>query len=184
MSVKQLVKNVLFSGEVDKIKHFTVGGFTLAPCYYKGLAGYISMFDSPQVIYNSNYDGTAEYFPKSNRLYIGFQSTLYSENKGMIIHEATHAVCDMLGIQILRGDSEVLAYVAQCQYMRANFGDYRLEDSSDPIMDEIFKKAWAIATTIQNDNTPSESDYADLRQEISKHPYYSRSAEPAAYDGI
>jgi hypothetical protein len=178
----QMVKNVLLSSQVDKIKPFSIGGFTLSPCYYRGLAGFM-MLGSPTVVYDYTYSGEAEYRPGSNKLIIGFESIGYNENRGIIIHEATHAVCDMLKIKMIRGDAEAMAYIAQCQFMRANFGDWGLTDP-DPIINEIFRKAWILGNMILDGETPSVFDYANLVQTISTHSDYSRAFQMANYKGI
>jgi hypothetical protein len=181
----ELVKNVLMSGETKKIKMFTVNGQTLAANFYQALAAQMSLFDSMTVEYDQSLQGKAEYLSKTNTMRLGFSSIQYDEQRGMIIHEATHAVCDMLKMSMTIADSETMAYVAQCQFMLANRGDYPLTGTT-PEKTALFAAAWTVAKRIQNGEILNNSDYSLVRQAVSQVKKYGIKslANHAGYDGL
>jgi hypothetical protein len=181
--IKQFVLSVLRSGGVDKIKPFTAYGQSIFPIYYKSLAARLSMFDSIQVVQTT--DGNVEYIPADNKMIIGFPPTHEPHKKALVIHEATHAVCDMIKMPVNNDVGEVLAYVAQCQYYKANAGNIDLGDDRDSDITEVLRLAGAIAWNILNGGTPSAGDYDALRVKIAAHADYSQyAAVSAGFNGI
>lgn len=168
----------------SNIKDFRVSGHLLTANYYLALAARMSLFDSMQVKFNPTLDGEAEYKSKNNTMYIGFTSTFEETNRAIIIHEATHAVCDMLKMNMMVADSEVMAYVAQCQYMVTK-SSYRIEGGNKE-NDAIFAAAWSVAKMIQNGQTPSDADYLKVRQAVCADTEYGLKVASiaAVYDGI
>ena len=186
MDNKQLVKNVLMSQHTEKIKMFTVSGQTLVACFYQALAARMSLFDCMKTVYDPSIKkGTAEYDSESNTMKLAFMSIEYDEQRGIIIHESTHAVCDMLKMNIMVADSEVMAYIAQCQFMLANFGNYPLIGKTDT-KTAIFAAAWKVAEKIQNGQTPSETDYKTVRDAVCGDSEYGEKSlsQTAAFDGL
>src|SRR5215203_5807182 len=170
--IKDFVVRVLNSGDTDKIKPFTAYGHTIFPIYYKTLAARLSMFDSIEIVQSSG--GEAKYRPASNKMFIGFGPTHETHKKALIIHEATHAVGDMIRMPVNNDVGEVLAYVAQCVYYKANAGNYDLYDPKDSDITEVLRLAGAIAWNILNGGTPSAGDFDALRVKIAAHDDYSR----------
>lgn len=184
--LKLAVGNVLMSSQTGKIKMFTVSGQTLVASFYQALAARMSMFDSMKVEYDSTLKkGTAEYDSDTNTMKIGFTAIEYDEHRGIIIHESTHAVCDMVKMTITVADSEVMAYIAQCQYMLANFGNYPLTGKT-AAKTAIFAAAWKVAEKIQNGQIPSETDYSTVRLAVCSDSDYGEksSSKAAAFDGL
>ncbi|CAN5195131.1 hypothetical protein BH20ACI1_BH20ACI1_01080 [soil metagenome] len=183
MELKQIVRNVLMTG-TSQIKDFTVSGQFLTAIYYQALAARMALFDSVKVEHKPTLNGKAEYISKNNTMYLGFTSTMEETNKAIIIHEATHAVCDMLKMNLMIADSEVMAYVAQCQYIYTK-SNYRIEGSTKS-KDAIFAAAWSVAAMIQKGQTPSDADYLKVRQAVCSDSDYGlkSSAKVAAYDGL
>lgn len=181
----QEVKNFLMGGRTSKIKMFTVSGQNLIAVFYQALAAQISLFDSITVEYDGSLQGKAEYLSKSNTLRLGFTSIQEEEHQGMIIHEATHAVSDMLKMNMMLADSEVMAYVAQCQYMLANHGDYGMTGKTKS-KTAIFAAAWTVARKIQNGTNPSDNDYAAVRKAVCDDDEYGikSSSQLANFDGL
>lgn len=181
--IKQFVLSVLRSGGIDKIKPFTAYGQTIFPIYYKSLAARLGMFDSIKVVQSTG--GNVEYTPADNKMVIGFAPTHETHKKALVIHEATHAVCDMIRMPVNNDVGEVLAYVAQCQYYKANAGNYDLADPGDPDITEVLRLAGAIAWNILNGGTPTANDFDALRLKIAAHADYSRyAAVSAGFNGI
>ncbi len=181
--MKQFVISVLRSGETDKIKPFTAYGQTIFPIYYKTLAARLSLFDSIKVVKSGS--GDVEYSPADNKMTIGFSPTHETHKKALVIHEATHAVCDMIKMPVNNDVGEVLAYVAQCQYYKANAGNYDLADPRDSDITEVLRLAGAIAWNILNGGTPSAGDYDALRVKIAAHADYSKyAAVSAGFNGL
>ena len=185
--LSQLVKTVLMSGETKKIKMFTVSGQSLAAVFYQALAAKMSMFDSMTVEHNPALGTQAEYDSKDNVMYLGFTSISYddTERKGVIIHEATHAVSDMTKMSISLADSEVMAYVAQCQFMLANSGDYGMTGNTKT-QTAIFAAAWTAARKIQNNVIPTEADYKAVRDAVCADDKYGMKAlsQVADFNGL
>jgi hypothetical protein len=181
--VKQYVVNVLMGGETDKIRPFTAFGQSIFPIYYKTLGTRISLFDSVKVIKSDQND--ARYFPGNNKMYLGFEATTDQFLKSLLVHEATHAVSDMIRMPVNNDVGEVLAYVAQLQYYKATVGDIDVFVPGDESMNNILKLAGSIAWNILNGSTPTASDYNDLRTKIAAHPDYSEyAAYRADFEGL
>lgn len=180
---KTLVTTILSSEKTAKMKPFSVGGTTIYPVFYKMLATQMLFFDSVIVEYHSTYqDRGAKYFTKTNKMIIGFQSIVPSEGKSLIVHEATHAVCDMLGKPMSRADSESLGYIAQCLHYRTNFGNYPLSMDG---MEDVFAAAWKIACAVYDGKTAPSSDYDDLRNKLNSNDTYKNCMnEISNYDGV
>jgi hypothetical protein len=182
MTPKILVTNVLTNGETAKMKPFSVGGNTIYPIYYQVLATRMSSFDSVTVHYHSKYHDRAKYFPGSNKMFIGFQSTVPPEGRSLIIHEATHAICDMLRLSMTRADSESLGYIAQCLHYKTNFGNNPLSIEG---MEDVFAAASKIACAVHDGQTIPSADYDDLRNKLNENNTYKNCMnEISAYDGI
>ena len=182
MTPKRLVTNILTSGETAKMKPFSVGGNMIQPVHYQTLAIRMLFFDSVTVHYHSKYQDRAKYFPSEDKMFIGFQSIIPMEGKSLIIHEATHAVCDMMSMSMTRADSESLGYIAQCLHYRTNFGNYPLSIEG---MEEVFAAAWKIACAVHDGQTPPSADYDDLRNKLNENGSYKNCMnEMSAYDGI
>jgi hypothetical protein len=177
----QIVINVL-NGGVDKIKPFTVGGQTIFPIYYKALAARMALSGSIEVKESSK----VKYDPKEDVMSLNFNRVGVGDyrEKALIVHEATHAVCDMIRMPINNDLGEVMAYVAQCQYFIGNFGNPNYTDP-DSNMEAILTEATTIAQNIQSGGTPTAADYESLRAKIAVHKEYKKSAGfRAAFDGI
>jgi len=106
-----------------------------------------------------------------------FSTTL----QGLIIHEATHALCDRNSYSMDIGESESMAYIAQCQYgwLKMPAGK-RLGggamDGIDPL-DQVFAQGWTIAENLLNGlekgDAPLHPMYLHpMRKAVNVHPTY------------
>ena len=182
MTPKLLVTNILTNGETAKMKPFTVGGNTIYPVHFQTLATRMLLFDSVTVHYHSMYQDRAKYFPGKNKMFIGFQSTVPNEGRSLIVHEATHAICDMLKLSMTRADSESLGYIAQCLHYRANYGNDPLSVGG---MEDVFTAAWKIACAVHDGKTVPSADYDNVLNNLNENNSYKNCMnEISAYDGI
>lgn len=184
--VEQTVANILGSSEIQKVKTFTFFGKTFTSGTFLNIknlleSGYI------KAAFDEKKSGMAEYDYATNTLYLGFKTTTELTKKALVVHEAVHAVYDMVKMKMSVADSESIAYIVQCQYARANNPDpsQRLM-SSDPAKDKVFEVGWRIAGKLlgQDSTGLTDQDYKDMRDAVSKHPFYAgKSAGDAGFNG-
>lgn len=185
--VKDMVVNVLSSADVYKVKHFKMGSIYLHPVLFTQLLTLIQ-FGKVKFKFVAAASGGV-YESGTNTFEFGYTTASTLSQKALILHEATHALLDMMiapGMKV--EDSEAMAYIVQCQYARANntVAGTRLEGTNkqDPL-DKIFSRAWKIAKKISTNRNPKEADYKKLKEAISKHPkYQSKYTDPVTWDGI
>lgn len=182
---QEVVTKVLNSPAALSIKTFFVGGNMITGSFYQALAAQMSMFECLNVLHYPNLKGaSAMYDSGSNALLLRFKQPGSPTETSLIIHEATHAICDMLQMNISVMESEMMAYIAQCQFYRGLRQPSRLW-SQDAKKDAVFEFATNIAEALQAGTTPSSQDFESLRQAVTKHPYYKNSyGKSANYDGI
>jgi hypothetical protein len=194
-----VVTNVLWNEATGKIKTFFVGGNMLSASYYRALAARMGMFGNISVVYSPNMkQSSAEYVSSNtyvssnndvlegNKMYLRFKEANTVPRKALIIHESTHAVSDMLRMTMSKAESEMMAYIAQCQYAKATNHPGPLEsESNDPLQQAVLDIAWGIAETLQSGGSPSTADYSKLYSAVCQHPFYTKNPQSkAAYDGI
>jgi hypothetical protein len=118
-------------------------------------------------------------------LLLGFKATTELSKKALVVHEAVHAVYDMVKMKMSVADSESIAYLVQCQYARAN--NPNPEDrlfSTNKAKDKVFEIGWAIAGRILEGYSPSIDDCNRMRDAVSMHPFYSaKAAGDAGFNG-
>lgn len=114
--------------------------------------------------------------------------------QGLIIHEATHALCDQKRYSMDIGESESMAYIAQCQYgmlkMPAGkrLGDGKM-DGIDPL-DQVFAKGWLIAERLldrtESGGSPLHPMYLQpMRAAVNQHPTYKdKISIRSVFDGL
>ena len=177
--------NALKSYGVSKLRQFTFHGHLFSPGDLIGMAAEIEN-GNISVKYNSKLKGSAEYDSGTNTLYLGFLSINgFITRKALVVHETTHAMYDRQSKSMDIATSESIAYIAQCQYARANSTDpdSRL-NSSDSNKDRVFEVGWDIAGKILNGGSVDSTDVSNMRQAISNHPYYVKNASSnAGFDG-
>ena len=185
-------KNVLSSGEVKKMKYFDFNGLRFSPIYLAGLADEIG-YNYLHIEHDVSKDGSSGYDAYTNTIYLHFPIALTIENKGMVVHEATHAMFDFQGKGMDVATSESLAYIAQCMYVRLN----STFDPNDPmdrlksedkhgkltIRDGVFDWGWYIAGKIIAANSTATSIYSvttddvkGMKKAVEAHPWYSSIA--------
>jgi len=182
--VKTTIINVLMASDTQKIRSFSFGGKGFGPAVFPILKTFIDS-GTIKAEYDSSKSGMAEYDYGNNTLYLGFTEATSLTQKALIIHEATHAVYDMVSTKMSVADSESIAYIVQCQYARANHSDpsQRLMGNT-AAKDKVFELAWAIAGKLLAGEKPSLSECNDMRNAVSQHPYYmGKAAADAGFNG-
>ncbi len=179
------VIKVLLSDGTQKIKPFSFGGIGFTPQVFPVLVNMINN-DKIKVEFDSKQSGRAEYDYGTNTLYLGFTSASSLSKKALIIHECVHAVYDAVSQKMSVADSESIAYIAQCQFASANNPNpsERLQ-SPDPAKDKVFELAWKLAGKILAGEKPTSAEKGELRDAVSKHPFYmANAAHDAGFNGV
>ena len=182
--VKTMVMDVLTASDTQKIKSFSFGGKGFSPSVFPILKELVQS-GAIKVEYDSSKSGMAEYDYGTNTFYLGFTEASSLTRKALVLHEATHAVYDMVKTKMSVADSESIAYIVQCQYAQANNSDptQRLTGNTDA-KDKVFELAWAIAGKLLAGQKPTLSEYNALREAVSRHPYYmGKAAADAGFNG-
>jgi len=191
-SLTASVVKTLFSEELQKIKHFQYGPHLIAPAHFVVLATRIHFFGTIAIKHSSTQSSPGQYLSDKNELWFNFKKAETLPERAVVVHEATHAILDMNKAYLSVGDTETMAYVAQCQYARANNEEQgnRLEMRDHegnliPEEDDVFRFGWDIAGTLLSGGTPSQADYQQLKNAVIGHPNYSENyAMQAKNDGI
>lgn len=187
-AAKFSVASVLGSANLQKIQDFSFGGHMfktsdLAHLYHEitNPAGKLN------VKVNPNQKWPAFYKAKTNTLHLKFYVASDLTKEALVVHESTHAVFDFKKAKMDIGTSEAIAYIAQCQYARANSTsndpDVRLFDEGDD--DWVFDIGWKLAGKLLGGGSLSSSDEADMKQAVKKHSFYGKDhSHTADFDGM
>jgi hypothetical protein len=179
------VINTLRSGEVQKMKTFSFGQCIISPVSYTKLAWMNILYGTPQIKKKGKDEG-AEYKTNTNTLWFRFNAAVSVEQRALVVHEATHAIMDMLKIKMQMKYAEMFAYIAQCQYaMLAAPGCERLSVKGNDKSDLKFAAAWTIAKKLQSGSSVDSENYENLAKIISEDPKYESTCNHIAdYQGI
>ncbi len=178
---------VLRGAKAAKIKQFTFEGHTFVQGHLAHMATEIT---HPQgalsVEYDSSLNGLAEYDSSDNTLFLGFLFPDSISKGALIVHEATHALFDFKASNMDIATSESIAYIAQCQFARANSSNPNIRLFSDNASkDKVFEIGWRLAGKVLNGNSFTAADITDMRNAISQHPFYSgKHSNGANFDGM
>lgn len=184
--VETMVVNILTSAEAKKVNSFTFYGKHFSVLTFNNIK---SLIESGfiKAVHDETQSGRAEYDYGTNTLYFGFKSTTELSKKALVVHEAVHAVYDMVKMKMSVADSESIAYIVQCQYARANNPNpsERLT-SPNKAKDKVFEIGWNIAGKLLGQDTSAltDDDYRSMREAVSQHPLYSaKAAGDAGFNG-
>jgi hypothetical protein len=161
----------------------TVTGSGLAAIGIRVLDGDIDVVVDPAL-----KSGEAEYDADTGVLHLGFSHASTDTRKGLIVHEAVHALLDAraaAGLSV--AESESLAYVVQSFYVYELTADpttTRLTDSN-PFKDRVYELAWDMAAQLSRGTQPGPLEWLALDHAVRRHPKYRKTAgSTAIYDGI
>lgn len=181
------VLGVLNGSGVSKLKEFTFDGHTFSPFILTQLALEIQHGTLDVMYETKKMGGKAIYNSSENRLYVGFWAAGSISRQALIVHELTHAMFDFQARKMDVAASESIAYIAQCQYARANSDSTDPDDrlySENEAKDKVFDVGWRIAGKILNGGSVDQTDVTDMRAAVSGHPEYATDAAASAgYDG-
>jgi hypothetical protein len=184
---RKMVLAVLQSETVVKMKPFMITTkLKFDPIELAALVGDISA-DYVRVKFEKASKGTvsggsvAFYDSVDDAMLFNFTDAFSITLQGLIIHEATHALCDKNKYRMDIGESESMAYIAQCQYgllkmpVGKRLGDGKM-DGIDPL-DQVFAKGWTIAENLlkglEAGNAPLHPMYIQpMRKAVNQHPTY------------
>jgi hypothetical protein len=185
---KAAVLGVLMLPTVFMMKPFKVNTHEFKPADLFALTTTIAM-DKIHVKFDASVAGHAEYDTGTNTFLVAFTVATTLTRKALIVHEATHALCDFKNKSTMDiGESESMAYIAQCQFARL------LKTDPDPAVrlmdtpankDKVFEVGWGIAGTLLGGGLPGASDITDMRNAVNIHPNYKgKVANNAKYNGV
>lgn len=171
MTIRTELANLLKGQAVGKMKAFSLSGQALNGKVYNVLGeaiekGVFNVSDA------GNTDGAgAVYDTGTNTFEFKWSVLDRLTRRALAVHEATHAITDLLKTEIKILDGEGLAYVFQCQYAQqfANPGERLMSTTASK--DKVFEVAWDIATTLRA-SYPNHSQIQELRKAIKAHPNY------------
>lgn len=187
MSKQAIVTNVILGYSVLRLKPFSVNGTSFDPFDLTRLAFKMMAGSKPTVKTNTTISFNY-YNPAANELWFKFNQASNVMEKSIVIHEATHAVCDMNSAKMTVADSEAMAYIVQCQYASLNnpYPNERYLKGNTDKSDRVFQIAWVLGEKAALSTQPiTASDIDALKQAIAANPTYAaEAANDANYNGI
>jgi hypothetical protein len=184
--MKKMVMAVLSKPEVAKIK-FTLETIKIGSSSFQLVKSKIQG-NKIKVGYSAKLGtGVAKYSYKKNTLSLGFKSIGGNADKeALIVHECTHAACDIAGKAMLLTHSEAAAYVAQALYFYYRNEVVLSKPGVKPtFVSALLREAWEVATKARANPKLGKDDIKKLLGLIAKHPLYKkRHSKTEAYDGV
>lgn len=175
-----------------QLLNFSVSLYRFRPHDYARLAIEI-LRGNVDAEFDRNQTSTAAYNPQEDTLYFGFKTLKYIEHKAAIVHECTHAICDMRGLKLMdQTASEMAAYIAQYMFLAAYIpkskrAEQQFNLGAEDNIGYIGRAAWRIAHSYLCQNDPhkkelapgfgTDADYADLADAIRKSNLYKKKAD-------
>jgi len=185
---KTAVMAVLMLPSIFQMKSFKINAHEFKPADLAALVPQIAM-DKIHVKFENSMSGHAEYDTGTNTFHVGFTEVTSVTRKALVVHEATHALCDFQNKSTMDiGESESMAYVSQCQLGRLLKTDpdpnVRLFDTPAD-KDKVFEVGWAIAGTLLGGGLAGAADVARMRDAVNIHPNYkNKVGQNAKYNGV
>ncbi len=184
-SLESMVTTVLSKPEVAKIK-FSFGVVSIDSSSYLKVKNAITG-GKIKVSYRASLGPQrAIYRYTHNTLFVGFRTAAgNADREALVVHECTHAACDIAGKKMLVKESEAAAYIAQCLYFYYK-NEKAIKSGAKPTFaNDILKTAWAAAEKVAGGGALSSADLQPLFSAISRNPIYrKRHSAQERYDGI
>jgi len=116
----------------------------------------------------------------ANRMTLGFNSAAGLNERALVIHEATHAACDVaLYSAMTTVDSEIMAYIAKAIFLTVKLGSLPFQ------ADAIIANSQILADIVLSGRPLSPNDLISITQAIFQHPDYAGTAAMrVGYDGV
>lgn len=186
MAIEDDIIAVLSKPEVAKID-FTLSAIKIDGSSFKRVRTAIQQAKI-KVVYSSDLGkAVAKYNYIKNTITVGFSAVKKDGDlEALVVHECTHAACDIAGKKLLVVESEAAAFVAQCLYFyHLNAAELAKPGVSPTFADPILKAAWAVAAKARSKSVLSSADIEPLTAAVTMHAKYkSRHSELETYDGI
>jgi hypothetical protein len=183
IACREAVLSALRDPAINKI-NLTIDGFSITPHSYiqvrdKIADGKIQVKYNPRLMNASTGQPYAFYHAPTNVLNCGFSVATAPPRMGLIVHEATHAACDIANHAAMSTvTSEAIAYIAQAIFMLEKMPDAPYQ--ADPIM----IAAQVLAGLLKDGKQLKPIDLQSLRSAIQDSPEYSGKAATPGYDGV
>jgi hypothetical protein len=166
---------------------FNVGSVPVTSRLFERVAERIRRGDI-RVTYNPSLGRDAYYYSGSNELELSFQVASRDTQRGVIVHECTHAGFDLMKASKMRMvSSEAGGYLAQCVFVCFKNRDptQRLRGDT-PAKDKKFEVAWRLAEKIKSGQQPTAAELQELRRAVLVDPDYRSIgwSSLAGFDGI
>jgi hypothetical protein len=179
------VIDVLASDEISEID-FHWGERHVTPAHYRRVLEAIG-HEHVVVTWDESVIPSS-YYSDSDTMSFSFTTAESTPRRAIIVHECTHAGCDLRHWDMTVADSEGMAYLAQCIYGRAQTENpevMRLRSAAGGIRDDVFDLAWDMAgRVIDHGVRHFYEDEDQLRFLIAGHPWYQEDADAmAGYHG-
>ena len=184
-----MVMKILHVETTAMMKPFTLK-HKFDPVEVRGLIGNFGV--TIPVRFDTSIEPKAQYQSHpTSMLRVRFTDAFSLALQSLIIHEATHAFCDKMKFNMDVGQSESMAYIAQCQFaqLRTIVGGNRLtEGDGDGTGDDaVFDVGWRLSGKLLAGTLRdlSPRDISDMRTAVNQHRYYKDKVDlPAVFDGV
>lgn len=127
------------------------------------------------VFHNNSYRHGAVYNSTLNSMTVGFDRISLPTQKALVVHEAVHAMADIMGCNWMRiQTSEASAHIAQCIVLMDHYGrDASPPTSTDTNQRALFAQAWAVARILHDRRRPSWGEYQNVWNAVAAVQDYS-----------
>lgn len=123
------------------------------------------------VVVDTSIKVAALYEPKANEFRLSRPLENTFADKSLIVHEATHAVCDLIGQPLNALFSEMVAFVAEARYSRLVKSAAKMTGKSDAA--QVYEVADKITQDLSRGRRPHNDLYENFGLKIQAHPEYS-----------
>ncbi len=184
---RRAVETTLTDGNLRRV-FFTAGPVCVSPMMFLAVHRAVTA-SPPRIAVERNTErraGAVEYYSTANTLWCKLDGDPTPTQQALIVHECTHAGCDLFGMRHLTTlDSEVAAYLAQIAFFKAKFPGETLVGASYAA-NRIFRTGLPIAERIvRGEDAGTAEQLQPLRTAILHHPSYEGAdRESARYDGV
>lgn len=186
-TTQRAVQRVLRDAHVDNIR-FTLGDDSFTPQDFHAVASrfetrFLRAFHDPSQGDNAQYFHANDGDRSRGTMLVGFLEASGSFQKSVVIHEATHAVCDARATLMITDRAEAIAHLAQALYYRSSTG-HNLSVGNAQTTD-VLSHCGNIAVRMKMDATTvvREEDHDRLIELVRRLPSVNTNAG-FFYDGI
>lgn len=186
MSLQTEVAALLSTRNVTRI-NVTAGGIHIAPSDYAAVKSKVQGGQIRVVRRAGLGNGVAKYRYTHNTLIVGF-ATLggNADREALVVHECTHAACDIRSTHLTVGNAEAVAFIAQCLFFYYKNERALSRPGVHPTFaNPILRAAWAAATTARRTPVLSATDIQPVLTALGGNRlYHGRLSNTESYDGV